>query len=529
LCLFAASESEMDVITSNILTIVTFTPAVGAVLLLFYNRDHVRSIRAFALIITILTFVFSLHLIASFDSRNPDFQFAVKVPWIPSLGIDYSMGIDGISVFLILLTTLLTPLAVLASWSIHDRLKEYFIFMLLLETGMIGVFCSLDLFLFYVFWEIMLVPMYFLIGVWGGERRIYAAIKFVLYTMIGSVLMLVAIIALYFMHGDATGMFTFSYPQIQSSIGNGRMVLSPTIELWLFIAFFLAFAVKVPLFPFHTWLPDAHVEAPTAGSVLLAAVLLKMGTYGLVRFNLPLFPHISHLFAPLISMLAIVGIIYGALLAMVQPDMKKLVAYSSVSHLGFVVLGIFSFTTQGMEGAIYQMLNHGVSTGALFLLVGVIYDRRHTRLIEDFGGLANSMPLYAAFFLIVTLSSIGLPGFNGFVGEFLILLGTFSASHARAAVAAVGVILSAVYMLWMYQRVIWGEIRDPRNGSLSDLAGRERAMLIPLLILMLWMGVYSNHFLRPMDASVAKLMNQSQSGRVEYAKTAEPNSSGPSR
>src|SRR5262252_8791679 len=512
----------MDVITSNILSIVTFAPAVGALLLLFYNRDHVRSIRACALIITILAFIFSLHLIAAFDSRNPDFQFAVKVPWIPSLGIDYSMGIDGISVFLILLTTLLTPLAVLASWSIHDRLKEYFIFMLLLETGMIGVFCSLDLFLFYVFWEIMLVPMYFLIGVWGGERRIYAAIKFVLYTMIGSVLMLVAIIALYFMHGDATGMFTFSYPQIQSSIGSGRMVLSPTIELWLFIAFFLAFAVKVPLFPFHTWLPDAHVEAPTAGSVLLAAVLLKMGTYGLVRFNLPLFPHISHLFAPLISMLAIVGIIYGALVAMVQPDMKKLVAYSSVSHLGFVVLGIFSFTTQGMEGAIYQMLNHGVSTGALFLLVGVIYDRRHTRLIEEFGGLANSMPLYAAFFLIVTLSSIGLPGLNGFVGEFLVLLGTFGVNHIRAAVAALGVILSAVYMLWMYQRVIWGEIRDPRNGSLSDLAGRERVMLIPLLILMLWMGVYSNHFLRPMDASVAKLVNQSQAGQVQYASDPAP-------
>src|SRR5215813_3315511 len=490
----------MTFITSHILTIVTFTPAVGALLLLFYNREHVRSIRMFALIVTLVTFVFSLHLVARFDSSNPDFQFALKIPWMPSFGIDYSMGIDGISVFLILLTTLLTPLAILASWSIHDRVKEYFIFMLLLETGMIGV-C-------------------------GGERRIYAAIKFVLYTMIGSVLMLVAIIALYFMHGDATGMFTFSYPQIQSSIGNGRMVLSPTIELWLFIAFFLAFAVKVPLFPFHTWLPDAHVEAPTAGSVLLAAVLLKMGTYGLVRFNLPLFPHISHLFAPLISMLAIVGIIYGALVAMVQPDMKKLVAYSSVSHLGFVVLGIFSFTTQGMEGAIYQMLNHGVSTGALFLLVGVIYDRRHTRLIEEFGGLANSMPLYAAFFLVVTLSSIGLPGLNGFVGEFLILLGTFSASHARAAVAALGVILSAVYMLWMYQRVIWGEIRDPRNGNLSDLAGRERAMLIPLLILMLWMGVYSNHFLRPMDASVAKLMNQSQSGRVEYAKTADPNSSG---
>jgi NADH-quinone oxidoreductase subunit M len=507
----------MDLITANILTIVTFTPAAGALILLFYNREHGGAIRRFALAVTILTFIISLHLVAHFDSATPDFQFALRVPWIASIGIDYAMGIDGISLFLILLTTLLMPLAVLASWPIHDRLKEYFIFMLLLETGMIGVFVSLDLFLFYVFWELMLVPMYFLIGVWGGERRIYAAIKFVLYTMIGSVLMLVAIIALYFMHGDATGTFTFSYPQIQSAISSGRMVLSPNIELWLFVAFFLAFAVKVPLFPFHTWLPDAHVEAPTAGSVLLAGVLLKMGTYGLVRFNLPLFPHISHLLAPLISLLAIVGIIYGALVAMVQPDMKKLVAYSSVSHLGFVVLGIFSFSTPAMEGAIYQMLNHGVSTGALFLLVGVIYDRRHTRMIEQFGGLANRMPLYAAVFLVVTLSSIGLPGLNGFVGEFLILLGTFGVSHARAAIAAIGVILSAVYMLWMYQRVIWGEIRDERNAALPDLAGRERAMLAPLLIVIVWMGVYSNHFLRRMDASVAKLMNQSQAGRLEYA------------
>jgi NADH-quinone oxidoreductase subunit M len=434
------------------------------------------------------------------------------------------MGVDGISIFLVILTTLLTPLAILASWSVHDRLKEYFIFMLLLETGMIGVFVSLDLFLFYVFWEIMLVPMYFLIGVWGGERRIYAAIKFVLYTMVGSVLMLVAIIALYFMHGDATGTFTFSYPQIQSAIASGRMVLAPSIERLLFLAFFLAFAVKVPLFPFHTWLPDAHVEAPTAGSVLLAGVLLKMGTYGLVRFNLPLFPQMSHLFAPLISFLAIVGIIYGALVAMVQPDMKKLVAYSSVSHLGFIVLGIFSFTTQGMEGAVYQMLNHGVSTGALFLMVGVIYDRRHTRLIDEFGGLANRMPLFAAFFLIVTLSSIGLPGLNGFVGEFLILLGTFGASPMRAAVAALGVILSAVYMLWMYQRVVWGEIKNEKNAGLLDLVGRERVMLIPLLIVMLWMGIYSNHFLRPMDASVAKLVNQAQSGRVEFARASQPRS-----
>ncbi len=511
----------MNIIGSNILTIVTFTPAVGALLLLFYNRDHVRSIRTFALIITLLTFIFSLHLVAHFDSNNPDFQYLIRIPWVPSFGIDYAMGIDGISLFLIILTTLLSPLAILASWSIHDRLKEYFIFMLLLETGMIGVFASLDLFLFYVFWEVMLVPMYFLIGVWGGERRIYAAMKFVLYTMIGSVLMLVAIIALYFMHGDATGTFTFSYPQIQSSLSSGRMVLGPNIELWLFIAFFLAFAVKVPLFPFHTWLPDAHVEAPTAGSVLLAGVLLKMGTYGLVRFNLPLFPHVSHFFAPLISMLAIVGIIYGALVAMVQPDMKKLVAYSSVSHLGFVVLGIFSFTTQGMEGAIYQMLNHGISTGALFLLVGVIYDRRHTRLIDEFGGLANRMPVYAAVFLVVTLSSIGLPGLNGFVGEFLILLGTFGVNHARAALAALGVILSAVYMLWMYQRVIWGEIRSERNAGLLDLSGRERAMFIPLLIVIVWMGIYSSYFLRPMDASVNKLMNQTQSGQLQFAQQAK--------
>jgi NADH-quinone oxidoreductase subunit M len=359
--------------------------------------------------------------------------------------------------------------------------------------------------------------MYFLIGVWGGERRIYAAMKFVLYTMVGSVLMLVAILALYFLHGDATNTFTFSYPQIQMALAGGRFVLERSTEFWLFLAFFLAFAIKVPLFPFHTWLPDAHVEAPTAGSVLLAGVLLKMGTYGLVRFSLPLFPVISHLFAPLISLLAIVGIIYGALVAMVQPDMKKLVAYSSVSHLGFIVLGIFSFTTQGMEGAIYQMLNHGISTGALFLIVGIIYDRRHTRLIDQFGGLAHRMPVYAAFFMIVTLSSIGLPGLNGFVGEFLILLGTFGINRARAVLAATGVILSAVYMLWMYQRVIWGEITIDQNKSLADIGGRERVMLIPLLILMVWMGMYSNHFLRPMDASVTKLMNRVQNVQVQYA------------
>jgi NADH-quinone oxidoreductase subunit M len=386
--------------------------------------------------------------------------------------------------------------------------------MLMLETGMIGVFVSLDLFLFYLFWEVMLVPMYFLIGVWGGERRIYAAMKFVLYTMIGGVLMLVAILALYFLHGNATGTFTFNYPEILAALTTGRLVIEPRIELFLFAAFFLAFAIKVPLFPFHTWLPDAHVEAPTAGSVLLAGVLLKMGTYGLIRFSLPLFPNVSHIFGPFISMLAVVGIVYGALVAMVQPDIKKLVAYSSVSHLGFIVLGIFSFTTQGVQGAVYQMLNHGVSTGALFLLVGMIYERRHTRLISEFGGLANRMPVYAGVFLFVTLSSIGLPGLNGFVGEFLVLLGTFGVRPGMAAVAATGVILSAVYMLWMFQRVIWGEISNPHNETLSDIGARERLTLVPLVILIVWMGMYSNHFLRPMDASIAKLMN-----RVDHANT----------
>jgi NADH-quinone oxidoreductase subunit M len=495
-------------LNNGILTIVTFVPALGAILLLFFNRQNVRAIRAFSMLIAVLTFVLSLHLIAHFDSNRSDFQFLIDVPWIASLGIAYHMGVDGISVFLILLATVLTPLAILASWSITERAKEYFVFMLLLETGMIGVFTSLDLFLFYLFWEVMLIPMYFLIGVWGGERRIYAAMKFVLYTMIGGVLMLVAILALYFMHGNATGEFTFSYSKILAALVTKTLVIEPQLELLLFLAFFLAFAIKVPLFPFHTWLPDAHVEAPTAGSVLLAGVLLKMGTYGLMRFSLPFFPNVSHLLAPLISVLAIVGIVYGALVAMVQPDLKKLVAYSSVSHLGFIVLGIFSFTTQGMQGAVYQMLNHGVSTGALFLLVGMIYERRHTRLISEFGGLASPMPVYAAAFLFVTLSSIGLPGLNGFVGEFLVLLGTFGANPTYAAVAATGVILSAVYMLWMFQRVVWGEVSNADNQSLRDIGSREGMTLAPLLVLIIWMGVYSSHFLRPMDASIARLLSR---------------------
>jgi NADH-quinone oxidoreductase subunit M len=510
-----------ELVDKSILTLVTFVPAAGAILMLFFNRSNVKAVRGLALAVTLLAFVLSLHLVVHFNSATPDFQFVVNEPWIPSIGINYYMGVDGISVFLILLATVLTPLAILASWSITKRAKEYFIFMLLLETGMVGVFASLDLFLFYLFWEVMLIPMYFLIGVWGGERRIYAATKFVLYTMIGGVLMLVAILALYFMHGNATGGdFTFSYTRILEALTNGTLVIPPQMELLLFLAFFLAFAIKVPLFPFHTWLPDAHVEAPTAGSVLLAGVLLKMGTYGLIRFSLPLFPKMSAFLAPTISALAIIGIVYGALVAMVQPDLKKLVAYSSVSHLGFIVLGIFSFNSQGIEGAIYQMLNHGVSTGALFLLVGMIYERRHTRLISEFGGLANRMPVYAAMFLFVTLSSIGLPGLNGFVGEFLVLLGTFGVNPAHAALAATGVILSAVYMLWMFQRVVWGEVSNPENAVLADLSGREKLTLIPLLILIVWMGIYSNHFLRPMDQSVSKLLNRVESTDRVNTKTA---------
>jgi NADH-quinone oxidoreductase subunit M len=357
----------------------------------------------------------------------------------------------------------------------------------------------------------MLVPMYFLIGVWGGERRIYAATRFVLYTMAGSVLMLIAIFTLYLLHGDATGNYTFAYESILGALADNRLVLTPGEELWLFLAFFAAFAIKVPIFPLHTWLPDAHVEAPTAASILLAGVLLKMGTYGLIRFSLPLFPAASLALAPAIAGLAIVGIVYGALVAMVQPDMKKLVAYSSVSHLGFIVLGIFGFTVMGLEGSVYQMLAHGVSTGALFMLVGVLYDRRHTRLIADYGGVAHRMPLFAALFLFVTLASIGLPGLNGFVGEFLILAGTFLVRPLWAAAAALGVILSAVYMLWMYQRAILGEISSPENQKLEDLTGRELAILLPLAVVIVWMGVHPADFLRPMDASIDRLADRVQS------------------
>lgn len=506
-----ATGTEMPLVNSNILTILILTPVVGAVILALLNHEKPETIRRVAFVFALLGFIFSLHLVVHFTHGEAGFQFEENRPWIPAFGINYHLGIDGISLWLIILATFLTTLSVLASWKgIEHRVKEFFIFILLLEAGMIGVFEALDFFLFYVFWEVMLVPMYFLIGVWGHGRRIYAAVKFIIYTAVGSALMLAAILSLYFLNAHATGVATFDFPTILDNIVAGRLMLDARIQTWLFLAFFVSFAIKVPIFPLHTWLPDAHTEAPTAGSVLLAGVLLKMGTYGLLRFNVQLFPEATHTFTPLIVTLAVIGIIYGALVAMVQPDLKRLVAYSSVSHLGFVVLGIFVFNLQGVEGAVYQMLNHGISTGGLFLIVGMIYERRHTREIEEFGGLATPMPVLATCFMMITLSSIGLPLLNGFVGEFLILVGSFGASIAKAklfcTLAAIGVILGAVYMLWMYQRVMLGDVAKEVNKTLPDLSGREKWVLVPMLLMALWMGIYPQFFLRKMDASVSKLL-----------------------
>ncbi|MEE9604381.1 MAG: NADH-quinone oxidoreductase subunit M [Candidatus Scalindua sp.] len=485
-----------------ILTIVTFLPLLGAIWLLFIDRGKEEKINRIALITAIGSFIISLPLFFNFQLNTHEFQFVEKVPWIKEFGISYYVGIDGISLFLFLLTSFISVVSILASWTIKDRIKEYMIAMLVLETGMLGVFISLDMFLFYVFWELMLIPMYLLIGVWGGPRRIYAAVKFFIYTMAGSVLMLLAIIAIYFMNYRATGEYTFDLLKLYN------LDIPMGTQFWLFLAFFFAFAIKVPMFPFHTWLPDAHVEAPTAGSVILAGVLLKMGTYGFVRFSLPLFPYASHQFVPVIAWLAIAGIIYGALVAMVQTDLKKLVAYSSVSHLGFVMLGIFVFNLQGMEGGILQMVNHGLSTGALFLLVGMIYERRHTRMIDDFGGLTKKMPIFAVFFMIATLSSIGLPGMNGFVGEFLILVGTFKANVLYAVLATTGVILSACYMLWMFQRVMFNKLSNPENQKLKDLNKREWAILLPIVILIFWIGIYPKPLISRLDVSVNHLLTQ---------------------
>ena len=487
----------------DLLSLVIFLPVVGIFLLMLVPSSSHSTIKMVSLLIALITMVASFFVWAQFDVVASGMQLEVNLPWVSSFGINYHLGIDGISLLLIVLTTVLTVLCIIASWrSVTHSVKGYFASMLLLTTGMIGTFCALDLFLFYVFWEVMLIPMYFIIGLWGGPRRMYAAIKFVLFTMFGSLLMLVAILYLYFTYHAFSGEYSFDLLRIM------QMPIPYEPQLWLFGAFALAFAIKVPLFPFHTWLPDAHVQAPTAGSVILAGVLLKMGTYGFVRFCMPLFPLATVTYLPYICVLAVIAIIYGALVSMVQRDIKSLVAFSSVSHMGFVMLGLFALNMQGMQGAVLQMINHGVSTGALFLLVGMIYDRRHTRMIEDFGGIAKPMPVYATFFMIVMLSSIGLPLTNGFVGEFLILLGAWASNHWYAAFAATGVILGACYMLWMYQRVIFGKVTNPENEKLTDITTRERLTLIPLIVLIFWIGIYPSPLLNRIEPAISQLLSR---------------------
>src|ERR1700746_745071 len=482
-----------DTLSPYILTLVTFVPLGGALLLTVLPRRD-RDIRVFSFLVSLLTFGLSLHLPVHFHRGLPGFQFEIDKPWISSPNIHYHMAIDGISLWLVVLTTFLTPLCVLISWhSVHDRVKEFFILLLIMETALIGVFTSLDLFLFYFFWEATLIPMALLIGVFGHERKVYAAVKFFMYTMIASVFMLAAILWLYAHTGS------FDFVVIRDQIARGAITNFAPAAQWLFLGFFIAFAVKVPLFPFHTWLPDAHVEAPTAGSVLLAGVLLKMGTYGMLRFNLGLFPEQSRNNADWIAVLALIGIVYGALVAMVQPNMKKLIAYSSISHLGFVVLGIFSFTQAGLNGAVFVMLAHGISTGALFMLAGILYERRHTYEISEFGGLATPMPKYSTFFLFVVLASVVLPLLNGFIGEFLVLSGAFQAKMWWGVVGATGVIWSACYLLWMYQRVFFGKVTHAENSSLPDLDGREQLALWPAAVAALGMGVAPMVWLNAID------------------------------
>ncbi|MEK6570045.1 MAG: NADH-quinone oxidoreductase subunit M [Bacteroidota bacterium] len=513
---------------SSILSLVIFFPLVGILVVLFLRQEQVRSIKVIGIATAVIDFLLSVYVYVMFDSQNTNMQFVQRLKWIEGLNVSYYVGVDGISLLLVLLTTLLMPIALLSSWnSITRRLKEYVFFMLLLEVGMVGVFCSLDLFLFYIFWEGMLIPMYFIIGIWGGENRIYAAIKFLLFTLVGSLLMLVAIIwlAIYASGPQQLGRFTTDLLELYRI----APALPLAIQSWMFLAFALSFAIKVPLFPFHTWLPDAHVEAPTAGSVILAGVLLKMGTYGLLRFCLPLFPQASVKFMPLIAVLAVIGIIYGALVSMVQKDIKILVAYSSVSHLGFIVLGVFAINEEAIQGSIIQMVNHGLSTGALFLIVGMIYERRHTREVSEFGGLSKVMPVLATFFMIISLSSIGLPGLNGFVGEFLILLGSFQStfliSPAYTVLATSGVVLSAVYLLWMYQRVMFGSVTKPENQTLKDLSFREVAVLVPIALLVFWIGLYPASFLAKSAASTKALVQQVErglGGRAQVVQSAIP-------
>ena len=491
----------------SLLDLTIFLPLIGFLILILMPGGNDELIKRVAIGIAIIVFLLSLGLIGPVLASPKEFQMVTNVPWIDALKVNYHVGIDGLSLWLVILTTFLTPIAMLISWkSIDHRVKEFFAFLLLLEFGMSGVFVALDLFVFYVFWEVALVPMYFLIGIWGHDRRIYAAVKFFLYTLAGSVLMLAAMI---FVYNRAK---TFDYVEIVRNIQSGLLTFSHTEELLLFLAFFIAFAIKVPLFPLHTWLPDAHVEAPTAGSVMLASVMLKMGTYGLVRFCLPLFPGPAHDCAPWIMMLAVIGIVYGALVAMVQPNMKKLVAYSSVSHLGFVVLGVFSFTQAGLDGAVFQMLAHGISTGALFMLVGMMYERQHSLEIKSYGGVATPAPHLTTIFVITTLASIGMPALSNFVGEYLVLQGTSKVSMLATVFASTGVIFSAVYMLWMVQRVFYGKA----DGSLHmhDLSMREYAALVPMIAMMVWMGVYSQSFLPAVSSQNSEILKMSQDRRM---------------
>lgn len=527
----------MDFINENLLTILILLPVFGAIGIvlhqMFWKQEgHLKWI-TFGL--TLVNFLISLLLLGGTTPAGAGFSFEKNVPWIATINTNYHIGVDGLSLWLVLLTTFIMPISVISTWhAVEKRPTAFYAFLLLLESAMIGVFVSLDLLVFYLFFEASLVPMFFLIGIWGGENRIYAAVKFFIFTALGSLLMLAAIIGLYYVHASQTGVGTFDYVTLMRSAELGQFGFGgdwATIGTLMFFAFALAFSIKVPLFPFHTWLPDAHTEAPTAGSVILAAILLKMGTYGLMRFNFTLFPEASREFAPLFIVLAIIGIIYGALVAMVQPDMKRLVAYSSVAHMGFVVLGMFSFTEWGMQGALYQMLNHGVSTGALFLLVGFIYERRHTRLISDFGGLANVMPLYATLFVITTMSSIGLPFLNGFVGEFLIMLGMWKSTilsiagsanwnYIATMFAGTGVIFAAVYLLWMVQRVFFGKITNDKNKGLLDLSWREVGLMIPLLFLMVFMGVYPRPFLDAAKDSIRTIQKRvihQAGGDVDHA------------